>query len=381
MREPRARPRDPRHQDAGPRRALRRPAHRRRAARRGADPHRVLAARPRRAGPRRRARSSYLVKPFQKSDLIPAIEVALGRHAELDAASSRGRRPRRAARGAEDHRPRQGHPDGRHGMNEAEAWRFLQTEAMNRRTQGPRGGERSSSSVTSHPTLPDPEAPPHPVTAAPARAPSATSPRSTACGRSRSSRSSRTTTHYDVGEGRVPRRRHVLRALRLPDHDAARRSSRRGSTRSGSLAFWGRRRPPAAPGAAARARVRGASTRDARRRRRTSSTGSAATRSRASSTSRTGGSSSTGQSYFDAVQRARRRCATCGRSRSRSSSTWCGRSWSSGVPAPRPRRLARARRVCVVGIVVSVVPDGGAVPRRTTRRGRTTAPTHAPTRS
>ncbi len=28
-------------------------------------------------------RSSYIVKPFQKSDLIPAIEVALGRHAEL----------------------------------------------------------------------------------------------------------------------------------------------------------------------------------------------------------------------------------------------------------------------------------------------------------
>ena len=31
---------------------------------------------------------AYLVKPFQKSDLIPAIEVALGRFAELDRRSS-----------------------------------------------------------------------------------------------------------------------------------------------------------------------------------------------------------------------------------------------------------------------------------------------------
>jgi len=38
----------------------------------------------RRAGARRGA-LAYLVKPFQKSDLIPAIEVALGRFAELTA--------------------------------------------------------------------------------------------------------------------------------------------------------------------------------------------------------------------------------------------------------------------------------------------------------
>ena len=31
---------------------------------------------------------SYIVKPFQKSDLIPAIEVALGRHAELTSLES-----------------------------------------------------------------------------------------------------------------------------------------------------------------------------------------------------------------------------------------------------------------------------------------------------
>ena len=56
---------------------------------------------------------AYLVKPFQKSDLIPAIEVAIGRFRELQNLSRRGRRARRAARGAQDHRPRQGRPDGR----------------------------------------------------------------------------------------------------------------------------------------------------------------------------------------------------------------------------------------------------------------------------
>ena len=39
---------------------------------------------------------AYLVKPFQKSDLIPAIEMALGRYAELVGAGARRRRPRRA---------------------------------------------------------------------------------------------------------------------------------------------------------------------------------------------------------------------------------------------------------------------------------------------
>ena len=44
---------------------------------------------------------AYLVKPFQKSDLIPAIEVALGRFRELQALERRGRRLDGAARGAQ----------------------------------------------------------------------------------------------------------------------------------------------------------------------------------------------------------------------------------------------------------------------------------------
>ena len=50
----RARPRHPRHQDAGPRRPVGRPGDRRRAPGRRADPHRLQPARPHRAGPRRR---------------------------------------------------------------------------------------------------------------------------------------------------------------------------------------------------------------------------------------------------------------------------------------------------------------------------------------
>jgi len=47
------------------------------------NPHRVLAARPRRAERGDAGALAYLVKPFQKSDSIPAIEMALGRHEQL----------------------------------------------------------------------------------------------------------------------------------------------------------------------------------------------------------------------------------------------------------------------------------------------------------
>jgi two-component system, response regulator PdtaR len=76
---------------------------------------------------------SYIVKPFQKSDLIPAIEVALGRHAELTSLESEvgDLAERLEARKTID--KAKGILMDRHGRNEQEAWRFLQTEAMNRR--------------------------------------------------------------------------------------------------------------------------------------------------------------------------------------------------------------------------------------------------------
>ena len=56
---------------------------------------------------------AYLVKPFQKSDLIPAIEMALGRFAELVALEREDDDLAGAARSPQDHRPGQGPADGR----------------------------------------------------------------------------------------------------------------------------------------------------------------------------------------------------------------------------------------------------------------------------
>ena len=78
---------------------------------------------------------AYLVKPFQKSDLIPAIEVAIGRFRELQHAHRRGRRARRAARGAQADRPGQGHADGRVRDEGEDAFTFIQRTAMSERTQ------------------------------------------------------------------------------------------------------------------------------------------------------------------------------------------------------------------------------------------------------
>lgn len=78
---------------------------------------------------------SYVVKPFQKSDLIPAIELSLGRHAELKSLEAEvgDLAERLEARKIIDRA--KGVLMDDHGMTEAQAWRFLQTEAMNRRAK------------------------------------------------------------------------------------------------------------------------------------------------------------------------------------------------------------------------------------------------------
>jgi response regulator NasT len=78
---------------------------------------------------------SYIVKPFQKSDLIPAIEVALGRHAELKSLEAEvgDLTERLEARKTIDRA--KGVLMDQHGLSEGDAWRFLQREAMNRRTK------------------------------------------------------------------------------------------------------------------------------------------------------------------------------------------------------------------------------------------------------
>ena len=76
---------------------------------------------------------AYLVKPFQTSELIPAIEVALGRFHELQALESENRNledqleTRRLVDRAK------GILMDVHGMREGEAFRFIQQTAMRER--------------------------------------------------------------------------------------------------------------------------------------------------------------------------------------------------------------------------------------------------------
>ena len=78
---------------------------------------------------------AYLVKPFQRAELVPAIEVALGRFEELRALHDQNAdlEERLAARRALDRA--KGLLMDRHGMSEHDAFRFVQQEAMaSRRT-------------------------------------------------------------------------------------------------------------------------------------------------------------------------------------------------------------------------------------------------------
>jgi len=80
---------------------------------------------------------AYLVKPFQKSELIPAIEVALGRFKELKALESevKGLEDQLEARKLVDRA--KGKLMDEHGMKEAEAFSFIQKQAMQRRLKLP----------------------------------------------------------------------------------------------------------------------------------------------------------------------------------------------------------------------------------------------------
>ena len=78
---------------------------------------------------------AYLVKPFQKSDLIPAIEMALGRFAELAALEREigDLQERLESRKTVDRA--KGRLMDEHAMTEQAAWRFLQQQAMTNRVQ------------------------------------------------------------------------------------------------------------------------------------------------------------------------------------------------------------------------------------------------------
>src|SRR3954452_10309772 len=77
---------------------------------------------------------AYLVKPFQKRDLLPAIEMATSRFAEIKALESEvtGLRERLEARKLIERA--KGTLMTKHGLSEPEAFRWIQRAAMDNRT-------------------------------------------------------------------------------------------------------------------------------------------------------------------------------------------------------------------------------------------------------
>ncbi len=77
---------------------------------------------------------AYLVKPFQKRDLLPAIEMAMSRFAEITAleAEVTGLRERLAARKLIERA--KGSLMSTHAMTEPDAFRWIQRAAMDNRT-------------------------------------------------------------------------------------------------------------------------------------------------------------------------------------------------------------------------------------------------------
>ena len=75
----------------------------------------------------------YLVKPFQKSDLMPAIDIALARHAQLKAVrdEAKGLADQLETRKVVDRA--KGRLMDSEGMTESEAFRHLQKKAMDER--------------------------------------------------------------------------------------------------------------------------------------------------------------------------------------------------------------------------------------------------------
>jgi response regulator NasT len=78
---------------------------------------------------------AYLVKPFQRAELLPAVEVALGRHQEMKALEDEVKdlSARLDARRSIDRA--KGILMDRHSMSEQDAWRFIQQTSMRERTE------------------------------------------------------------------------------------------------------------------------------------------------------------------------------------------------------------------------------------------------------
>jgi AmiR/NasT family two-component response regulator len=77
---------------------------------------------------------AYLVKPFSKNDLVPAIEVARGRFAEMTALDGEVRTLEERLETRKTVEKAKGRLMVDQGLTEAEAFRWIQRTAMNQRT-------------------------------------------------------------------------------------------------------------------------------------------------------------------------------------------------------------------------------------------------------
>ena len=77
---------------------------------------------------------AYLIKPFTKNDLVPAIEVARGRFAEMSALDGEVRTLEERLETRKVVEQAKGRLMSEQGITEAEAFRWIQRTAMNQRT-------------------------------------------------------------------------------------------------------------------------------------------------------------------------------------------------------------------------------------------------------
>jgi AmiR/NasT family two-component response regulator len=78
---------------------------------------------------------AYLVKPFQKTDLVPAIELAIGRFRELAAYREENRELHEQIETRKLVDRAKGRLMDEHGLRESEAFSFIQRRAMSERTR------------------------------------------------------------------------------------------------------------------------------------------------------------------------------------------------------------------------------------------------------
>jgi len=77
---------------------------------------------------------AYLVKPFQKRDLMPAIEMAVSRHAEIVSLESEVSTLGERLEARKIVERAKGVLQAEHGLSEPEAFRWIQRTSMNRRS-------------------------------------------------------------------------------------------------------------------------------------------------------------------------------------------------------------------------------------------------------